>query len=700
MPPDPAAGWTRVGDVFDAVVDRPPAERPAALDRLCRDVDGRPDDALRAEVESLLAADAAADTGGLGPLDAADAAALVADAAVAGERIGPWRVVRELGRGGMGRVDLVERADGAYDQLAALKRLGLVASDRVRLFVRERQILARLDHPGIARLLDGGVGTEGTPYLVMEYVEGEPLTAYADAHDLSVDARIERFLQVCDAVGYAHRHLVVHRDLKPSNVFVTAEGGVKLLDFGIARLIDEAAEPSGGPETALPMLTPEYAAPEQVTGGVITTATDVYALGVVLYELLAGTRPYAIERSTLSGIVATVRDTEPPPPSAVASEGRRRALRGDLDTIVLKALAKDPAQRYGSADDLATDLRRLKRGDPVVARAPTVRYRARRFVGRHRLGVAATALVLLAAITGTAFYTARLAAERDRAEQAATRAERTADFLEGIFAGSDPTGAGHPDSLSARQLLDAGAAQARADLAEEPLVLAQMLGTIGRVYRAVGLYDASEPALRDAVALYASTGGDPLGHRDALLELANLEYRKEAYDPADHYARHALRLDSLHAAPDESERLAILNTIGLVLSDTGQLEEAARVVGDVVAGRRADGSEEARIDLGVNLGNLGLILIDLGRFDEAEAILDEGIALCEETRGPNHPYVAFALNSRVAIHQHRHDFDRAIADQQRSIAIGETALGVDHPFTDYARGNLASLLALRDSVGR
>ncbi|WP_412061227.1 protein kinase domain-containing protein [Rubrivirga sp. IMCC45206] len=695
MPPDPAADWTRVGDVFDAVADLAPAARAAALDRLCRDVDGRPDDALRAEVESLLAADA--DAGGLGPLDAAAAAALVADAAVAGERIGPWRVVREIGRGGMGRVDLVERADGAYDQLAALKRLGLVAGDRVRLFVRERQILARLEHPGIARLLDGGVGPQGTPYLVMEYVEGEPITAYADAHGLSVADRLDRFLQVCDAVGYAHRHLVVHRDLKPSNIFVAAEGGVKLLDFGIARLVDEAAEP-GGPQTALPLLTPEYAAPEQVTGGTITTATDVYALGVVLYELLAGVRPYAIERSTLSGIVATVRDTEPPPPSAAAPEGRR--VPRDLDTIVLKALAKDPAQRYGSADDLATDLRRLQRGDPVGARAPTVRYRARRFVGRHRIGVATTALVLLAAIGGTAFYTARLAAERDRAEQAATRAERTADFLEGIFAGSDPTGAGHPDSLSARQILDAGAAQARAELADEPLVLAQMLGTIGRVYRAVGLYDASEPALRDAVALYASTGGDPLGHRDALLELANLEYRKEAYDTARAYARQALRLDSLHATPGESERLAILNTIGLVLSDTGQLEAAVRVIREVVAGRRADGSEEARIDLGVNLSNLGLILIDLGRFDEAEAILDEGIAVSEETRGPNHPYVAFALNSRVAIHQHRRDFDRAIADQERSVAIGETALGVDHPFTDYARGNLASLLALRDSVGR
>ncbi|PAP81675.1 hypothetical protein B1759_10270 [Rubrivirga sp. SAORIC476] len=698
MRPD-STDWARVGDVFDAVADLPPDARADALDRLCRSADGHLDTHLRAEVESLLAADTTADLFGEG-MDTDHAAALVSDAAVTGERVGAWRVVREIGRGGMGRVDLVERADGAYRQAAALKRLGLVAGERVRLFVRERQILARLKHPGIARLLDGGVTAQGVPYLVMEYVEGEPLTAYADAHDLSLDARIALFLQVCDAVGYAHRHLVVHRDLKPSNVFVTEEGDVKLLDFGIARLLDEATEVEASVETALPMLTPEYAAPEQVTGEPITTATDVYALGVLLYELLAGTRPYAIQRATLSGIVAAVRDAQPPLPSTVTREARRRALRGDLDTIVMKALAKDPARRYGAAEDLGADLRRFQRGDPVVARTPTVGYRARRFVGRHRVGVATTVLVTLLAIGATAFYTSRLAAERDRAERSATRAERTADFLEGIFAGSDPTGASNPDSLSARELLDAGAAKARADLAQEPLVLAQMLGTIGRVYRAVGLYDASEPALRDALGLFEATGEDPLGHRDALLELANLQYRKEAYPQADRFAREALRLDSLYARPGESERLAILNTIGLILSDTGELEEAVRVIREVIAGRRADDSEEARVDLGVNLNNLGLILIDLERFDEAELILDEAIALCIETRGADHPYVAFALNSRVAIHQHRRDFARAVVDQERSVAIGETALGRDHPFLTYARANLTDLLAMRDSVGR
>ena len=275
MSPDDASRWSRLSRAFDAAVELPPGARGPVLDRLCRTPDGLPDDALRAEVEAMLEADDAAALGGtLGDGLAAEASVLLDGDAVPGERVGPWRVLREIGRGGMGRVDLVERADGAYEQRAALKRIGLVAPGRVRRFARERQILATLEHPGIARLLDGGVAADGTPYLVMEYVEGEPITAYADRHGLGLRARLRLFLQVCDAVAFAHRHLVVHRDLKPSNVLVgertTAEAGVPptesarvtLLDFGIARLLD--AEGDGEPLTAdgpgAP-LTPGYAAP-------------------------------------------------------------------------------------------------------------------------------------------------------------------------------------------------------------------------------------------------------------------------------------------------------------------------------------------------------------------------------------------------------------------------------------------------------
>ena len=698
--PTPAF-WGRVRDAFDAVADVPEADRAAALDAACQSPDGVPDAALRAEVEALLAADAAAS--GLDASAADRAAGLVEPEPEdrTGERVGPWRIEREIGRGGMGAVYLVARADGAFEQTAALKRVALGGPGRAQRFVQERQILAGLDHEGIARLVDGGVADDGTPYLVMEYVRGEPITAYCDARRLGVEDRVRLFTQVCEAVGHAHRHLVVHRDLKPSNVFVCEdEGGrprVKLLDFGIAKLLE--ADPEAAlTQTALPHLTPEYAAPEQVTGGAVTTATDVYSLGVLLYELLAGRRPYAIGPPTLASIVDTLRTVEPGPPSAVP-EADRRALRGDLDTITLKALSKEPERRYGSADELGDDLRRHLDGLPVEARAPTPAYRIGRFVRRHRVGVALATLGVLFLLAGASFYTVRLAAERDRAERAATRAERTADFLETLFAASDPTGATDPGEMTARALLDAGAAQARDELAEEPVVLAQMLATIGRVYRAVGLYPEAEPALRDALELYEATGEDPLGQRDALLQLANLRYRTEAYDEADRLAQAALRLDSLHARPEESNRLEILNTVALVLSDTGQLEAAASALEEVVAGRRGDDTEAARIDLSANLGNLGLIYIDLGRFDEAEALLDESLALVEAVHGPGHPYVAFALNSRVAVHQERGDFDRAIADQTRSVEIGEAALGPDHPFLDHARGNLAELDSLRDSMG-
>ncbi|MEM6288985.1 MAG: serine/threonine-protein kinase, partial [Bacteroidota bacterium] len=687
----------------------------------------------RAEVEALLAADAAAS--GLDAPAADRAAGLVEDAPEdrAGERVGPWVIEREIGRGGMGAVYLVARADGAFKQTAALKRVSMAGPGRTRRFVQERQILAGLDHEGIARLIDGGVADDGTPYLVMEHVEGEPITAYADRHRLGVEDRVRLFAQVCDAVGHAHRHLVVHRDLKPSNVFVGggekglgvgASGDrqapdprpqspipkpqasrVKLLDFGIAKLLDEAE----GPETTrtgLPNLTPEYAAPEQVTGAPVTTATDVYALGVLLYELLAGRRPYAIERPTLAGIVDTLRTAQPGPPSAAAPEAGRRALRGDLDTITLKALAKEPERRYRSADELGDDLRRHLGGLPVEARAPTPAYRIGRFVRRHTAGVAATAIGVLLLVAGASFYTVRLAAERDRATLAATRAERTADFLELIFAGSDPTGQTDPGETTARTLLDLGAAQAREELAEEPVVLAGMLATIGRVYRAVGLYPDAEPALRDALALYDSTGADPLGQRDALLQLANLQYRTEAYDESGRLAREALRLDSLHARPEESSRLEILNTVALVHSDLGdihddpaELETAARILEEVVAGRRALDTEEARVDLGVNLSNLGLIYMDLGRYDEAEPLLDESIVITEAVRGPEHPYVAFALNSRAGVYEVRRDFARAVADMEQAVEIGEASLGPEHPFTLYARGNLGELIAKRDSLG-
>ena len=417
---------------------------------------------------------------------------------------------------------------------------------------------------------------------------------------------------------------------------------------------------------------------------------------MLLYEALVGRRPF--DGPTPSAVETAILETDAAPPSRAAASpaapdaAPARDLRGDLDTICLKALAKDPAARYASAEAFEADLRRFLGGFPIAARPPSAAYRARTFARRHRTGVAVAAVALVALVGGVAVDGVRVRAERDRAERAATRAERTSDFLAGLFDSADPGGSS-PDSLTVRHLLDAGAAQARADLAGEPDVLAQMLTTMGRAYLGLGVYDAAEAALTDAAALLDSTGTDPLGHRDALLELANVRFRTEAYGPARRLARQALALDSAHAAPETSERLAILNTVALVASRSGDDAEAARVLRLVIAGRRPLTGEDDQVDLASNLNNLGLILAEGGHADEAAPLLDESIAIVERLRGANHPYVAFGLNSRVEVSLQRGDTAQAVADLRRAVAIGETALGPDHPFTAHVRDGLAGLLA-------
>src|SRR5262245_26869895 len=353
--------WRRVSEMLDAVLELPPDARESYLEAACRD-----DDDLRRRVEDLVRAAAAPDTF----LDAPAferAAPLIAEftavsgAAAQGHRVGPYRLMRELGSGGMAVVWLGEREDGQFQQQVAIKfvKQGLLGREAQRRFLQERQILARLQHPAIANLLDGGVTADGTPYFVMERVEGLPVTADCREHGLDVEARLCIFLQSCDAVQYAHRNLIVHRDLKPSNILVDADGRVKLLDFGIAKLVGEArGGADGAPETIERALTPEYAAPEQLRGEPVSTSTDVYALGVLLYELLAGARPYQSQSGAIGELERAVMEQTPPPPSnRVESTAMKRRLRGDLDRIVLKAVNKEPERRYASAEAFGADVR-------------------------------------------------------------------------------------------------------------------------------------------------------------------------------------------------------------------------------------------------------------------------------------------------------------------------------------------------------
>ena len=412
--------WQQLEELFHAMLELPPERRGAALAAACGD-----DAALREEVERLLHAD------GHASAFVGDAAAGIRQVAAAvlpeSGHIGPYRIVRELGRGGMGTVFLGERDDAQFTMRAAIKLIkrGMDSEAVLARFRHERQILAGLEHPNIARLLDGGTSGEGLPYFVMEYVDGLPVDEYCQTRRLSLDDRLEIFLQICTAVTYAHQHLVVHRDIKPSNILVTSDRVPKLLDFGIAKLVEAT-------DDALPVvtafgaqaLTPQYASPEQLRGERVTTVSDVYALGVLLFELLTGERPYDVTGKPADEVREIVANTEAATPSAVAARRGDQAaaarLRGDLDAIVLTAMRRDPAERYGSVALLAEDVRRHMTARPVVARGDSFTYRATRFVRRRKLGVAAAAAIVLSLVGGViaTSWQARVAsAERARAER-------------------------------------------------------------------------------------------------------------------------------------------------------------------------------------------------------------------------------------------------------------------------------------------
>lgn len=465
------------------------------------------------------------------------------------QRIGPYQIVRLLGEGGMGLVYLARRADDQYQRLVAIKLMhaGLGRStEMLRRFRVERQILANLDHPNIARLLDGGITAAGAPYLVMEYIDGIPIDDYCRRHPFSTAERLQLFRTVCGAVEYAHRNLVVHRDIKPGNVLVTEDGMPKLLDFGIAKLLD----PENSNRTfaytveTQRLMTPEYASPEQVRGEPVTTATDVYALGVVLYELLAGRPPFRLESASPLDVARVICEQEPVRPSTAsrsnpaASPLQTRELRGDLDNIILKAMRKEPGRRYSSVAQLSEDVRCYLRGYPVEARGGARRYRAGKFVRRHKVALAAIVAGALA-VVGFGIGMGLLA---QRATRERLRAERESRFLANIFEAATPEQA-RGREVTARELLDQGALRVDRELAGDPAQRASMLDNIGRAYDALGLYGKAEPLVERAYELRTRTPGDhELDLAASLENLANTLRLQDRYEKAEPLFRQALEI--------------------------------------------------------------------------------------------------------------------------------------------------------------
>jgi len=700
--------WHRVGEILDAALAAAPEQWPAILDAAC---DGAPE--LRREVEELLERIDRA-RGFLAAPPAAAAAAVLAEAQLSadretGRRIGPYAIVREIGRGGMSRVFLADRADGQFEQRVALKllRSGLDAEiDRAR-FRAERQILATLHHPNIAKLLDGGLTGDGQLYLVLEYVEGEPIDVHCDARSLSVEQRIELFLMAADATQYAHRSLVVHRDIKTSNILVGADGAVKLLDFGLAKLLEPgvlARESSGG-QASVQWMTPEYAAPEQLRHDPVTTLTDVYQLGVVLYRLLVGRLPFAPQGGHLRDLQAAILRGEPTPPSAVMASldpGRARVLRGDLDAIVLKALHVEPAERFASVEALANDLRRHRSGHPVIARRSTAAYRARRFIRRNRVQTFAAMSIVVSALASTAFslrQAHRAAAQRDLAAAASREAQAVTSFVMGLFEASDPEAA-KGDTLTAVELVHRAAARAEL-LAGHPLLQAQMLEVTGRLYRSLGRYSEAYAVVERALAVRRSLGtSDALDAAATRDQLADLALPLGHYAAADSFAKEALSVQQRILGPAHPAIANTLRQLGNAAVYRGELVIAEGYYRKALAVQQTSAGPTDSLTAEGHL-TLGAVLRREGRLDDAEHEFRLGLRILETSVGPNSPLTAEAmLKVAYLLDEDRARYAEAEPLYRRALEIRRRTLGDGSPMTAAALLDLASFLSDRgDSRG-
>lgn len=672
---DPAR-WNEISRLAAAAAETGGAEREALLA-------AHPE--LRAEVESLLTF---LDEGS-GPLDAP--LPLAAEPADPGRRIGPYEILRELGRGGMGVVYLARRSGAGFEQTVALKlaQAAFQSEFFLRRFLDERQILARLEHPNIARLLDGGVTTDGAPYLVIQYVEGVPLDAWCHSRGASLNERLALFLKICAAVEYAHEHLVVHRDLKPANILVTPAGEPMLLDFGTARLIEDTA-PSGTTRTAAPMLTLRYASPEQVRGLAGATRSDVYSLGVILYELLTGCWPYPLGSDGLPAQLRAIAEADPITPSrAQTSLARRRELRGDLDSILLKALDKDPARRYGAAAQFADDLRRALRREPVLARPLTWRYRAGRFLLRHRWAATAAALVLLT-LSGATAYSLRQARIADRER---IKAEQVAMFVERLM-GASRSGQVSPLARRGRdlkvvELVDEAGRTVGDEFKDRPEVEAGLRSTIASTYLAMGLRAEAAPHVEQAVRLAESVYGPnhPATAR-AWNARGRLRLASGEYEGAVNDFRAAARVLESVRSPDLPFAQSLL---GEALYRTADLAGARQQIEASLAGMRQQFGEN-HVATSTLINNLAVITDDLGDFAASERYFGEAANVLRAQPGPPGNLV-YPLVGLQRFHLFRGEYAQAKALCEEAHRVTLAAGGPNHPNTAVALTVLALVKA-------
>ena len=710
--------WQRLSPLLDALFELDDDERTRSLE-LMREEDPQTADDLEAllrletDREDFLSEPLVAPLPGPRP----------------GADVGPYRLERMLGEGGMGQVWLAARADGLYQRRVALKLLrpGLVDPNLRLRFTRERQILARLAHPHIARLLDAGVSADHQPYLALEYIEGEPITDYCRARKLSLESRLDLFHQICDAVSHAHANLIVHRDLKPSNILVTPAGDVRLLDFGIAKLIDADVAAPEQTRTGVRAFTLHYAAPEQVRGEPVSTMTDVYSLGVVLYELLADAKPYRLKRQTDAEWEEAILQGDPTRPSqalqrqADSGEGetamlrrRGRIVSGDLDNIVLKALAKKPEQRYPSVEAMSLDLERYLAGKPVLARPQSVGYRMRKYCTRHRWALASG--IAITGVLGAAL--AIVAWQGQQAVQETARAQALQDFVIGLFEGAGA--APRDDAIDMRSLLDNGIVRANRELARQPLARAEVFGIIARLRLGLGDYREAMSLLDRQAAILATFGDDApaslqlesatqlgLAHRQLdnpracinvmqpMLERARREQSQLPAQVSEFYSQLArcrsatgefntarqlleysmtLRREVLD---DEAGQVENLLDLANVDADAGKTDAALRSLRNALAQLQVRVGE--RHPLAIQLQRrIGTLLREQGKPDEAAKAIDAALNLSVELLGDRHPTTLALHRQRAAVYMEQGWLDVAERDLRDTTPLLIERVGEEH----------------------
>ena len=713
--------WSRVEDLFARAVQMSAAEHALYLDSACGD-----DIELRDYIFGLLNTDPAVEENIAVTICDTIRVAFGDDTSQAeqmrGQMIGPYCVERLLGSGGMGMVYLAKRADDQFDQQVAIKlgRHRLVDPQTELRLRHERQFLADLDHPNIARLFDGGTTDDGVPYLVMEHIDGVRIDTYCDLHRLSVDERLGLFQTICAAVHHAHQNLIIHRDIKATNILVTKNGTPKLLDFGIAKLADAAGSATDGlTREGAVIMTPANGAPEQIIGRTITTATDVYGLGLLLYSLLAGVRPYETDNLTPGEIALVICEEERTSPSRRLAQKKKaaqvdtdavalqelqkiaadrgtsldrlqRRLRGDLDTIVLNALRKEPARRYQSASAFADDINLHLNSMPIVARADSWRYRAGKFVQRHFVAVSASVLVVAMLAT----FSVVLSVQNRNIVQERDTAREVIRFLEEIFMAHDPSRARGAD-VSAAEILAEGADRIRSNLGDRPEIQSALMGTIGRVYFNLGEYQPSETLLEQALQLQLQANGE--SHPDVAAirnDLAEVLIRRGEYERATELLLQSLAVNQ--RSNDGTSPLVAENLFNLanVYLATGKLDDAEAAVRSSIAifvqYRDQYGFERAEAK-----SSLARILQVRGDLDQTELLLREAIEIISAAEGPDHPNMAYYLQNLGVLQRSKGDLAGAEQTLQMAIVATRRILGDKHELLAIALADQGMLLHMK-----